>query len=81
MKGFEFPYKGKTVFVVTDKKKKTKSLARKILNKMLLPDGRADDLLYWLNPAELTENGDTYSLKGKGFGEVGHKNDLVVITL
>lgn len=81
MKGFEFPYNGKTVFVVTDKKKKTKSLAKKILNKMLLPDGRADALLYWLNPAELTENGDTYSLKGKGFGEVGHKNDLVVITL
>lgn len=81
MKGYEFPYKGKTVFVITDKKKKTKSLARKILNKMLLPDGRADDLLYWLNPAELTEHEETYSIKGKGFGEVGYKNDLVVITL
>ena len=83
MKGFTFPYKGKTVFVETERERKTQSLAKNILREMLLPDGRAKELLYWLDKAECEirqlDNGSWYSLKGKNFTEFGPLNDLEII--
>ena len=83
MKGFTFPYKGKTVFVETERERKTRSLARNILRQMLLPDGRAKELLYWLDKAECEirqlDNGSWYSLKGKNFTEFGPLDDLEII--
>ena len=86
MKGFTFPYKQKTVFVETEQKTKTKNLAIKILNKMQLPDGRADELLYWLTKAEIEydtlSNGmPWYRVKGKGFHEFGPAEELIYIKL
>ena len=86
MKGFTFPYQQKTVFVETPQKSKTRNLARKILSKMRLPDGRAEELLYWLTNAELSydelSNGiKWYSLKGKGFSEFGPVEELIYIKL
>lgn len=83
MKGFTFPYKGKTVFVETERERKTQSLAKNILREMLLPDGRAKELLYWLDKAECEirqlDNGSWYSLKGKNFTEFGPLKDLEII--
>lgn len=85
MKGFTFPYKGKTVFVETERERKTRSLARNILNTMLLPDAPSaiDGVLYWLTKAECEirqlDNGSWYSLKGKNFTEFGPLEDLEII--
>ena len=84
MTGFEFPYGTKTVFVKTTREKKTKNLARKILQKMLLPDGRVEELLYWLRKANCeirtTESGmEFYSISGKGFTECGPLDQLEII--
>ena len=86
MKGFTFPYKGKTVFVETERERKTRSLARNILKAMLLPDAPSaiDGVLYWLNKAEceirqLDNGADWYSLKGKDFAEFGPLDDLEII--
>lgn len=83
MKGFTFPYKWKTVFVETERERKTQSLAKNILREMLLPDGRAKELLYWLDKAECEirqlDNGSWYSLKGKNFTEFGPLDDLEII--
>lgn len=86
MQGFTFPYKHKSVFVETTQKSKTKNLARKILNKMQLPDGRAEELLYWMTNAELSYNELSngikwYSLNGKGFSEFGPVEELIYIKL
>ena len=84
MKGFSFPYGQKTVFVETTRERKTKSLAKNILIKMQLPDGRADELLYWLSKSECEYkklyNGENwYLLKGNGFNECGPVNALIHI--
>lgn len=84
MRGFTFPFEGKTVFVETERERKTRSLAKNILRQMLLPDGRADELLYWIQKAECElktlENGtDWYSIKGKDFSEFGPIEDLKII--
>lgn len=84
MNGFTFPFDGKTVFVQTERERKTRSLAKNILRQMLLPDGRADELLYWIQKAECElktlENGaDWYSIKGKDFSEFGPIEDLQII--
>ena len=84
MKGFTFPYKSKTVFVQTTRERKTRSLAKNILRQMLLPDGRADELLYWIQKAEcelktLEDGADWYSIKGKDFSEFGPIEDLQII--
>lgn len=76
MKGFTFPYGDKDVFVITDKKNKTKKLAKQICWKMEIPDGRADELLYWLQKAEceihtLNNGKQYYEIHGDGFGGRG----------
>jgi len=85
MKGFTFPYSDKTVFVSTSRNNKTKKLARDILCEMDLPDGRADELLYWLNKATLMfkriNNEKWYSIKGRFFTEVGPEHDLMIVTI
>ena len=85
LKGFTFPYSGKTVFVSTGRSNKTKKLARDILCKMELPDGRADELLYWLNKATLMfkriNKEKWYSIKGRCFMEIGPESDLIIVTL
>ena len=85
MNGFTFPQGNKTVFVETRYKKKTKPLARKILNKMGLPDGRAEELLYWLRKGNLTykniNNERWYLIDGKDFHEVGPETDLTIISI
>lgn len=84
MTGFTFPYGKKTVFVKTARERKTKSLAANILREMKLPDGRADELLYWLQKAEcelkeLPNGKEWYSLSGKNFGEYGPIESLILI--
>lgn len=85
LKGFTFPYSNKTVFVSTSRNNKTKKLARDILCKMELPDGRADELLYWLNKATLMykwiNEEKWYSIKGRFFTEIGPENDLMIVTI
>jgi len=88
MKGFTFPYKGKTVFVKTERDRKTRSLARNILKEMS-PRKYANEegievVLKWLDKAECEvkqlDNGtDWYSLKGKNFTEFGPLNELEII--
>ena len=76
MKGFTFPYGSKDIFVATDKKNKTKKLAKQICWKMGIPDGRADELLCWLRKAEcdvhtLNNGKQYYEIHGNGFGGRG----------
>lgn len=54
MNGFTFPYGRKDVFVVTDRKNKTKALASEILRKMQLPDNpdTQAEILYYLRKAD-----------------------------
>lgn len=82
--GFTFPYGTKTVFVETTRERRNKSLAANILREMKLPDGRADELLYWLQKAEcelkqLPNGANWYSLIGKGFSEFGPIEDLIIV--
>lgn len=84
MKGFTFPYGHKTVFVKTTRERKVKSLARNILREMQLPDGRASELLHWLQKAEcsiskLPNGNEFYSISGKDFTECGPKSELIII--
>jgi len=84
MKGFTFPYGQKTVFVETTRERKTKSLAANILREMKLPDGRVDELLYWLQKAEcelkqLPNGCKWYSMRGKNFSECGPIDALIHI--
>ena len=86
LQGFTFPYGQKTVFVKTTRERKTRSLARNILNQMLIPDcpSAIDLVMYHLQKAEceLKElpNGTLfYSMSGKGFGEAGPREDLILI--
>lgn len=89
MTGFTFPLGNKDVFVVTEAKRKTRTLARQILRKMMLPDGRADELLYWLQKAEcdiktLSNGKQYYEIHGDGFGGKGSFVDdgnTIIITL
>ena len=83
MKGFTFPYKRKDVFVSTELKNKTDSLAGKILRKMVdagydIPDNpdTRKELLYYLRKAEcdihtLTNGNQYYEIHGDGFGGRG----------
>lgn len=78
MNGFTFPFKGKDVFVKTDLKNKTGSLARKILLKMKLsdnPDNRKK-ILYYLEKATceiktLSNGREYYEISGDNFGGKG----------
>ena len=89
MTGFTFPLGNKDVFVVTEAKRKTRTLARQILRKMMLPDGRADELLYWLQKAEcdiktLSNGKQYYEIHGDGFGGKGSFVDdgnTIIVTL
>lgn len=89
MTGFTFPLGNKDVFVVTEAKRKTRTLARQILRKMMLPDGRADELLYWLQKAEcdiktLSNGKQYYEIHGDGFGGKGSfvdDDNTIIITL
>lgn len=69
MKGFTFFYKGKDIFVVTNKKNKTRKLAREILNKMLLPDcpSGIDAILCKLQKAELETKSYGFVINGHNF--------------
>ena len=78
MKGFIFPYKGKDIFVVTEKTRKTKDLAKRILRKMNLPDnpGTVSDLLYWLQAGcceikRLANGREYYEIFGDKYGGRG----------
>lgn len=76
MTGFTFKLGDKDVFVVTNRKNKTRNLARSILQKPQLTDGRADELLYWLQKAEceihaLPNGRQYYEIHGNNFGGKG----------
>lgn len=89
MTGFTFPYRGKDVFVNTERKNKSQRLASLILRKMLLPDNpdtRAE-LLYCLQKAEcdintLTDGRRYYEIHGENFGGkgsfVGDGNTIII---
>lgn len=86
MKGFTFPYGQKTVFVNTTRERKTKSLAINILKEMNLPTSRVDELLYWLQKGEcelskLSDGDCWYSIIGKGFGESGPIDKLIIVNV
>ena len=67
MMGFTFPYGNKDVFVITDRERKTRYLCQLILRKMGLPDGRVNELMYWLQKAVLTKHDGYLTIKGKDF--------------
>lgn len=86
MTGFTFPYGQKTVFVETTRERKTRSLARNILNQMLLPDcpSAIDNVLYYLQKGEcelkqLNNGTRYYCINGKKFGESGPIESLILI--
>lgn len=86
MRGFTFLFEGKTVFVETERERKTRSLARNILNRLEKPDAPCaiDLVLRRVEKAECElktlENGaDWYSIKGKNFSEFGPIEDLQII--
>ncbi len=78
MTGFTFCYKGKDVFVKTGRKRKTESLASKILHKMMLPENpdTRKELLYYLQKASceirtLKNGKQYYEISGDEFGGRG----------
>lgn len=86
MKGFTFQFEGKTVFIETERERKTRSLARNILNRLEKPDAPSgiDLVLRRVQKAECElktfENGvDWYFIKGKRFAESGPLEDLQII--
>lgn len=52
MKGFTLFYMQKDYFFETERKNKTKALAKEICHKLFIPDGRAKELMWWLRKAE-----------------------------
>lgn len=85
-KGFTFKYGNKEVFVITEKKRKTKALAREILAKMNLPDAPSsiDAVLYWMQRAEFytkeLKNGKFFFINGEEFTVCGSvENDGIII--
>ena len=90
-KGFVFPLGNKDVFVITELKNKTESLARKILRKMSLPENpdTVREILYWLQRAEIDVKaiegkGAMFDIHGDGFGGRGswvHDGKTIVIAL
>lgn len=79
MKGFTFPYGDKDVFVITDRERKTKYLASLILRKMGLPDGRVDELMYWLQKASLKRGDGFVTVKGKNFCLCTPTEQIIII--
>lgn len=86
-KGFTFKYKGKECFVITEKKNKTKALAKEILHKLNEPDApqNVDVLLYWMQRAEFytkpLKNGEFFFINGEEFtvcGSVEHDGIIVI---
>ena len=86
-KGFTFKYGNKEVFVITEKKRKTRSLAREILAKMLLPDAPSsiDAILYWMQRAEFytkeLKNGEFFFINGEQSsvcGSVEHDGIIII---
>ena len=83
MNGWTFPYANRDVFVVTDRKRKTKKLASEILRKMLLPDApaRRDELLWYLQKATIEVTDRCIKVKGKGFTFVDPEGKTEIIYL
>lgn len=83
MNGWTFPYANRDVFVVTDKKRKTKKLASQILRKMLLPDSpaRRDELLWYLQKATIEATDKYIEVKGKNFTFVDPERNTEIIYL
>lgn len=76
MYGFTFQLGRKDVFVKTDYKNKTENLARKILQKIGLPENpdTRKELLYYLEKATCEVRGTTrkfYEISGENFGGRG----------
>lgn len=74
--GFTLYMKGKDYFFITDKVRKTKSLARQICRAVLIPDAPSvlDAVLHNLQKATLEVKGDKrkyYEISGEGFGGKG----------
>ena len=74
--GFTLYMKGKDYFFITDKVRKTKSLARQICRAALIPDAPSvlDAVLRNLQNATLEIKGDKrkyYEISGEGFGGKG----------
>lgn len=75
-KGFTLYAKGKDWFFVTDKVRKTKTLARQICRAMSVPDAPSviDAVLHNMQKATLDVKGDKrkyYEISGDGFGGKG----------
>jgi hypothetical protein len=86
-KGFTFKYGNKEVFVITEKKNKTKRLAKEILCKMQLPDTASaiDAVLYWMQKAEFytkeLKNGEFFFIHGENStvcGSVEHDGIIII---
>lgn len=88
MKGFTFPYGRKDVFVMTDRRNKTKALASEILRKMQLPDNpdTQAEILYYLRKADcekktLSNGTEWISIKGDNFSAFMPLDDAIIIKL
>lgn len=78
--GFTFPYENKDVFVETEHKNVTRKLCMDICRKMQIPDGRWQEVKYFLRPATLEvrtlSNGrQMYEIAGDNFGGRGSFTD------
>lgn len=86
--GYSFPLGRKEVFVETAAKRRTASLASKILVKLQLPDNPTTikDLLYYLQRTTLeqcyTSAGDVYfKYTGDNFGATYFSDDVIIISV
>ena len=69
VRGWIYKHCGRYVFLVTDKVRRTKHLAREVLNAVNMPatQGNLADALAWVTPATVSRNGNEYSVTGGYF--------------
>ncbi len=86
--GYSFPLGNKEVFVETSAKRRTASLASKILCKLQLPDNPATraDLLYYLKKMTLEQGTLSYGTvyykySGERYAGTCFEDDIIIINI
>lgn len=88
MKGFTLFYMQKDYFFETERKNKTKALAKEICHKLYIPDGKAEKLMWRIRKAEcevkpLANGNELIRIYGEDFSicDILPSNNTVVIKL